>query len=641
MGAVDLRSDRSGSSEFYCSAIYIRANYVRSIWLCFLCVPDSPAERQNVLAENYKAERFHKDQYGGVCENVEYLSRTRLSRREEMYSRRHLKSLPCIVAMLAMQALTSAAQQPAAAPAASQGGDTRQSNDLQKQLEQLKQQYDVTTRDLEQRIAALEQQIEKQKAATEKAKDGMVSAAELAAQEAAKNAALGESNQIGAKFQGQIPSEPTYDLLREADVRIEKLQEQAKSFEFHGYFRSGYGLNGQGGQQVAFAAPGADAKYRLGNEAETYAELIFVNNWLNPEHNSDKAWMRTEAMIEANTTNSANSASFPGGIGNDQFRFREAFVQAGNILESQADAKFWVGERYYRRQHIEIDDFYPLDLSGYGGGVEDWNVHFGKMAVAFLSAARPDIITPNGNLAKNNIDVRLYDLKGPLGLWAGWFDFATSKGGTTVAGSTLPVGTQVPTTNGYAFGVRHQRLEWHGGFNSISVQYGTGAASNFSNPGNGTVVADPTPFLNKTRQLLIIEQAVVQPNDRFAIMPIFLFQRSKDGNPQHDWSQWASFGARPEIFFNNYISLAFEAGFDHTHGLVNTQNGQVNLDGWLRKFTIAPQIGAGRKFFSRPVLRAFLTFANWSDAFRGYVGGTPYLNRTNGLSYGIQAETWW
>jgi len=41
--------------------------------------------------------------------------------------------------------------------------------------------------------------------------------------------------------------------------------------------------------------------------------LIFVNNWLNPEHNSDKAWMKTEVMIEANTTNSANYANFAGG----------------------------------------------------------------------------------------------------------------------------------------------------------------------------------------------------------------------------------------------------------------------------------------------------------------------------------------
>src|SRR5215472_8976535 len=300
-----------------------------------------------------------------------------------------LKRLLWAVVLVAAEALPSAAQQPAAPPTSSEGA-APQSNDLQKQLEQLKQQYESTTRDLQQRIAALEQQIQKQKDENEKAKQGTISAAELAAQQAAQNVVLGKSSQVGAKYQGQLPSEPTYDLLREADTKIEKLQEQVQSFEFHGYFRSGYGLNSEGGQQVVFQAPGADAKYRLGNEAETYGEFIFVNNWLNPEHSADKAWLKTEVMIEANTTNSATYANFPSNTGNDQFRLREAFVRAGHILQSQPNAKFWAGERYYRRQHIEINDFYPLDMSGYGGGVEDFSVGVGKVAVGFLAGARPD-----------------------------------------------------------------------------------------------------------------------------------------------------------------------------------------------------------------------------------------------------------
>src|SRR5262249_22452986 len=164
----------------------------------------------------------------------------------------------------------------------------------------LKQQYADTTRTLEQRIAALERQIAAQTETSSKPKEGVVSVAELAAHKA-DSSILGESNQVGAKFQGQLPSEPSYDFLREADQKIEKLQEQANAFEFHGYFRSGYGLNSVGGQQVAFQAPGAGAKYRLGNEAETYAELIFVNNWLNPDKNPGKAWMKTEFMLEGNT----------------------------------------------------------------------------------------------------------------------------------------------------------------------------------------------------------------------------------------------------------------------------------------------------------------------------------------------------
>src|SRR5208337_2907424 len=397
----------------------------------------------------------------------------------------------------------------------------------------------------------------------------------------------------------------------------------------HGYFRSGYGLNSVGGQQVAFQSPGAEAKFRLGNEAETYAELILINNWINPEHRPDSPWMKTEFMVEANTSNSQSYTSFSNGVGNDQYRLREAFVRMGNMFDSQPNAKFWAGERYYRRQHVDINDFYPLDLSGYGAGVEDWDLGIGKLAVGFLAGARPDIVTQNGNLSKTNIDVRFYDFKGPAGLWAAWFDYAREKGGTDSTTQTL-----LPTSNGFAFGLRHQRLEWHGGFHSFSIQYGTGAASNFSSNGSGTVVANPNPYLNSSAQLLAVEQLLIQPTDKFAIMPIFVYQRSKDGNPLHGWDQWVSFGARPEVFFTKHISLAVEGGFDHTHN-----PGQY--EGWLRKYTIAPQIGAGRKFFSRPVLRAFLTYANWSDGFRGLVGGTPYLNRTNGLTYGVQAEHWW
>ena len=527
----------------------------------------------------------------------------------------------------------------------------QQTETLQQQLDQLKRQYEQNSQQLQQRITALEQQIQQEKEAAAKEKEqaskdqakekeAKISATELATEQEAKKIFTGRSNQVGEKFQGKLPMQPTYDELQEAETKIEGLERQVGAFEFHGYFRSGYGLSSEGGQQVAFEAPGALAKYRLGNEAETYGEFIFVNNWLNPsEESSDKAWMKTEVMLEANTTNSTSYASFPQPVingqvssgGNDQFRLREAFVRGGHFFgDGQASAIFWAGERYYRRFHIDIDDFFPLDLSGYGGGVEDLNVGVGKAAVAFLAGARPDITTQNGNYAKSNVDVRLYDLKTRAGTWGAWFDFATSKGGTT------PTGTVIPTSSGEAFGFRHQLLEWHGGFHTFSVFYGTGPASNFSSPGSGTVVENPTPFISSQAQLLITESVLFQPNDKFAIMPIFVYQRTRDGVPQHPWQQWVSFGARPEVFFTKHLSLAVEAGFDHTHSQIAPL-----YNGWLRKFTIAPQIGAGRKFSSRPVLRAFLTYGNWSNGLRGFVGGIPFQNQTNGFTYGVQAETWW
>jgi maltoporin len=515
--------------------------------------------------------------------------------------------------------------------------------DTEQQLQALKQQYEETTKEFEQRISVLELQIEvenardQQKLKDVQAKDNhTVGHAASISQEALQKQVFSESNEVGAKFQGQLPSEPSYDLLREADSKIAKLQEREGSFEFHGYFRSGFGVNSRGGQQVAFQAPGAQAKYRLGNEAETYAELIFVNNWVNPDRDSEKAWFRSEFLIEANTSNSENFASSSSTIGSDQFRVREAFVQAGNIFESQHNATVWAGERYYRRQHIDSDDFFPLDMSGYGGGIEDLNVKFGKAAMAFIGVARPDVITQNGNLTTSRMDATVYDVKGPLGLWGVWFDYATSKGGriTSASDSGSSTITNIPSANGYAYGIRHQRLEWHGGYHTFLIQYGTGAASNFSGPGIGTTIPTPSPDTAKSKQLLVTEQVVLQPNDKFAVMPIFLFQRMKNLNTNNDWLQWESFGVRPEVFLTKHLSLTGDCGFDHTH-LSNS------YDGWLRKCTFAPQIGADRKFFGRPVLRVFVTYANWSNGFRGLVGGVPFENQTAGLTYGVQTEHLW
>jgi maltoporin len=454
-----------------------------------------------------------------------------------------------------------------------------------------------------------------------------VSTEELAG-EVARKIGLAEQQETGQQYQGKLASEPSYDLLNEAATKIAKLNEQVNSFEFHGYLRSGAGLNGRGGQMAAFQAPGAPAKYRLGNEADTYGEWIFVNNWLNADRAPGKAWFKTEVMLQTNTTNSDSFANFPNGTGNDQFHLREAFIRAGNLFQQQPDAKFWAGERYYRRQHIDIDDFFPLDMSGYGGGVEDLSIHVGRMAVAYVAGARPDVTTQSGNYTKNNIDVRLYDLRSLVGRFGMWFNFATQKGGTTTTG------TAIPTTSGFAGGIQLQHLEWHGGYNAISLQYGTGPASDFNSS-----VQYPTGFLGGGEKLLITNHLLVQPNERFAIMPIFVYQRARDGVPTHGRSDWVSFGARPEVFFNKYVSLAFEGGFDYTDAFNVTAGRRLN--GWVRKYSITPQLGAGRKFFSRPVLRGFFTYSDWSDDFRSFVGGPAYKTKTSGLSYGVQAETWW
>src|SRR4030095_12762400 len=89
----------------------------------------------------------------------------------------------------------------------------QQSDDVQKQIQQLKQQYEQTTRELQERIAALEQQLKKEASTKEDPpKKQAVSDVELAVQDAAK-VALGQSKENHAP-QGQVPATPTYDQLR-------------------------------------------------------------------------------------------------------------------------------------------------------------------------------------------------------------------------------------------------------------------------------------------------------------------------------------------------------------------------------------------------------------------------------------------
>lgn len=492
--------------------------------------------------------------------------------------------------------------------------------ELHAELQDMKRQYEQKIATLEGRIATLEKQNVAIAAATNQ---NTVSVSDLKVEAATAKQVVAPADKLTRDERTQIAQEqlantPRYDLVRDAEQRIGALTEQVKAFEFHGYLRSGAGLNGEGGRMVAFQAPGADAKYRLGNEADTYGELTFVNNWINAKRDTDKAWLKTNVTIQADTTESSTYAP------NDKFRLREAFVQMGNLLQSQPETKFWAGERYYRRLNIDINDFYMLDTSGYGGGFEDLNLKFAQASVAYLAGAREDIQTDNGTYPKSVLDARLYGIKAPYGKLGLWYDYSYSKGGTTAQN------TQVPSVGGWAVGIGHTKSELWGGYNRITFQYGVGAAANFS-----TNIDDPTPVLQNAHTFRFTESSVLQPKKYFAIQPLVIYQQQFSGAPKQGNNTWLSFGARPVFFFTEHISLAVETGFDKTH----SATGQY--DGWLRKITIAPQIGAGREFFSRPVLRAFITYASWSDGLKGFVGGPAYANKTSGFNFGLQAETWW
>jgi maltoporin len=402
--------------------------------------------------------------------------------------------------------------------------------------------------------------------------------------------------------------------------------------EFHGYVRSGFGVNGKGGDQEAFAAPGAGVpggppiKYRLGNETETYGEAIFVNNWLNPR--DDGAFLKTQLLIAFVTGNNANFDP------DNLITVREAFALAGHVIRAAPDVKLWAGQRYYRRHDIHLVDFYVLDMSGYGGGIEDVDLGVAKLALAYLGGSTDEDKTDIGRLTKNNLDIRLYDIPLPFGSGTLWLNLSRLQGGTSRGGDELP------TVSGFATGLIHLCDGLWGGFNKLIVQYGRGASSDFNTfyhtPTNQ--LADPEAAgaytVRDSRRLRVTNSIVIQPARWFSMMAAAIFQRTDPGAKKDRHATWYSAGLRPIIHATNYLSLALEAGVDYVDSVAGPSD-------YLVKVTVAPQVSAGATFWSRPTIRAYATVATWGDEFEGAIGGAAYARDRHGLGMGVQLESWW
>ena len=132
-------------------------------------------------------------------------------------------------------------------------------------MQELKQQYQQKIDKLEERLLRLEAP------GTNAPAPPATSAVKPAAPPVE---AVGTNNAAAARefankqFQRDTESREHAVLAESSPVR-ERMERVLRDFvDFSGYLRAGYGRDNQGGPQVAFKAPGALSKYRLGNEAE-------------------------------------------------------------------------------------------------------------------------------------------------------------------------------------------------------------------------------------------------------------------------------------------------------------------------------------------------------------------------------------
>jgi maltoporin len=221
------------------------------------------------------------------------------------------------------------------------------------------------------------------------------------------------------------------------------LKSLTRNFTFSVYFRSGVGINGNGGpQDLQFKTPeNVGGEWRLGNEPDTYMEITWKQAHLLGDSPDvmDVAFTFTPRFSYSNTKTTSDSQFAKGAV----ISLRQAFVEAKNFIKSAPEITIWGGQRFLDRHDIGIHDYFFDDYSGYGMGVDNIDLGFGKLMVNYMGGIRDDFDNGNtnstdttindprrGGFYMHTLDVRIHDidlLGGKLELIG---DYQFFKGGT-------------------------------------------------------------------------------------------------------------------------------------------------------------------------------------------------------------------
>jgi maltoporin len=366
------------------------------------------------------------------------------------------------------------------------------------------------------------------------------------------------------------------------------LKSLTRNFSFSAYVRAGVQFNGSGGGgNFHFEAPdNPGGRARLGNENDTYMELTWKQAHMlgdNPDV-MDVSMVFTPAIRYVQ-----NRASFVTGLtggrenGNDfDFILREAYLEMANVFRSASEITFWGGIRFYDRFNFDPQDFFWLDTSGYGAGVEKIDVGIGKLWLAYLGGLDDDINSPNtGSFYKHNLDARLKDIQiGPGKLML--VGLATYEKGSTFtrdfAGAALRNPIRTDDAYGLGGGAVYQfdlsflgpksylQLFALGGFGSVNFRNSgtdvstiTGFQSNFliQHPATPAgVVINAGEAIQRMRQFEAGAMFVWNPNPCFSIALWGLWNQDSNGfrleetftNPFHPVQ---ANGVTPNLVFKN------------------------------------------------------------------------------------------
>nr|WP_244309064.1 carbohydrate porin [Pseudomonas duriflava] len=351
----------------------------------------------------------------------------------------------------------------------------------------------------------------------------------------------------------------------------------AEALEYEGYIRSGAGISTGSESQSCFKLPGASSKYRLGNECEQLAELGAYHDFMKLGDGS-----RVGLYGMAQLYNEYDhTPRFTGEYG--QTRLVQGYAYWHDIAALNGGS-LWAGRRYYKRNAIDISDFFYWNQSGTGAGIEDVEIDGLRYSYFF---SRKDSFDQERYINRHDFNV------------AG---FKTGSWGELELGvSYIEEPKWVDAHSGWAVTAQHKKenfMGWGGG-NTFAVQYGAG-------PGVALGSTGPTDYDRGNVSLRVVEFFDWQATRRFGGQFQMVYQRDKrryDGN-----QDWYSIGGRTVYGLSEQWKLATELGHDRVEADDGTRK--------LTKLTIAPTWSPNGPTFRKahPEVRFYITYAVWNRA---------------------------
>ena len=344
--------------------------------------------------------------------------------------------------------------------------------------------------------------------------------------------------------------------------------------------------------------------FNKGNNKFTVNTLVAYGTH---ESNWDEQGNSWQGIGAGGDRNANNNSAWNG----QRLSLREAWAQMPSGIQ------LWAGKRFYQRKDIHIMDFYYLNNSGTGFGVES---------------------IPVGNLGTASVAIIKHQVDAPFDAYGWPEDKATNE-----------------SYNSWKLDARWNGIPlWSDASLDIALIY---AWQNLSDAQKQTAGLEANngflAQLEWTRGYRFIDWGVIeQPSWNLGYAFLAAHKNAFDENQTEGGANWShptgndyAVVIRPAYKWSDFTSTVLEFGY--------TNQTNTGWNGWATgykdrvkatKLTLAQQWTPGSHFWARPSIRVFASWISGDLINYQYTGKTANNQKDNDnhqITVGAQVEAWW